>query len=100
MRKLPEQVSGNHQSQRRDRNRIMPLGSNAANRVAGTSAIVWGLIIQDFRHGLRGKNGSARLPGTHKLRCTTWHDDETRASPALHNDPAPVPASVLRNRAL
>src|SRR5690348_7712329 len=100
MRKLPEQVSGKHQSQRRDRNRIMPLGSNPATCVAGTWAIVWGLIIQDFRHGLRGKNGSARLPGTHKLRCTEWHGDENRASLALHSDQDPVPASVLRNPAL
>src|SRR3954452_19788296 len=97
MRKLPEQVLGDHCSQRCDGNRIMPLGAKAVIRVAGSSAIVWGLIIQHFRHGLRGKNGSARLPGTHKLRCTKWHGDETRASLALHNDQDPVPASTLRN---
>src|SRR3982750_1619763 len=97
MRKLPEQVAGNHCSQRCDRNRVMPLGANAATHVGGTSAVVWGLVIQHFRRGLRGKNGSARLSGTHKLRCTKWRGDETRASTALHNGPIPLPASALRN---
>ena len=51
-----------------------------------------GLIIQHCRRGLRGKNGSARSPGTHKPRCTRWRDGESRASRVLRSGPIPTPA--------
>src|ERR1019366_2401173 len=98
MRKLVEQEAGNRNSDGSDGVRILPLGTNATPS-AGSPAAAWGLIVQDFRHGLRGKNGSARRSGTHKLRCKEWHDDETRANPGLHSDPSPTLALAPRSRA-
>jgi len=66
-----EQVSGQHHSQGGDGARIMPLGANAANHAAGSLAVPRGLVVQDYRLGLRGKNDSARPPGIHKPRCIT-----------------------------
>jgi hypothetical protein len=60
-----EQVAGNRNSDRSDGVRIMPLGTNATPE-GGSLAASAGLIIQDSRPGLRGKNGSAQLPGTHR----------------------------------
>jgi len=98
MNELMKQIPGNRDADGSNGVRIMPLGTDATLS-AGSPAAVWGLIIQDFRSGLRGKNGSARQSGTHKLRCKAWHDDETRANPGLHSDPGPVPASVPHSHA-
>ncbi len=85
---VPEQVACNRDADRGDGVRIMAFGANAIP-AAGSPAAAGGLIIQDFRRGLRGKNGSARLPGTHKLQCRVWRDDENRASLGLHSGPSP-----------
>src|SRR5580704_8865726 len=58
----------------------MPLGADSATRAGGSSEPTGGQRIQDDRRGQRGKNGSARPPGTHKLRCTTWRDGGIPAS--------------------
>src|SRR5579859_3159309 len=58
----------------------MSLGAYAATRVAGSPPPAWGQRVQDDRRGQRGKNGSARPPGTHKLLCRVWRDGGTRAS--------------------
>src|SRR5580693_621982 len=71
----------------------MPLGACAATRVDGSPALARGQRIQDDRSGQRGKNGSARLPGTHKLQYMALRGGGTRASRALQS--APAPASVL-----
>jgi len=47
----------------------MPLGTNAANRAAGSLAAVRALVIQERRRGLRGKNDSVRPPGIHRPQC-------------------------------
>ena len=60
MRQLPEQLAGEGNSQRGDRARIMSFGADAANLAGGSPAAAPGLIVQDGRRGLRGKNGSAR----------------------------------------
>src|ERR1700737_507199 len=98
MRKLVDQVAGNRNADRSDGVRIMPLGTNASPE-GGSPATSSGLVIQDFRPGLRGKNGSARRSGTHRLRWRVWRDGETRASLDLHNDPSPVLASVPSSHA-
>jgi len=82
MRKLVEQVAGNRNSDRSDGVRIMPLGTNATPE-GGSPAATAGLVIQDFRPGLRGKNGSARRSGTHRLRCRVWRDGETPPASAF-----------------
>src|SRR5205809_549897 len=66
--------------------------------VGGISALARGQRIQDDRRGQRGKNGSARPPGTHKLRCTVWRDDGTRASCDPQSVPTPTLVSTPRNR--
>jgi hypothetical protein len=68
LRKLPDQKLGEHYPQGGNRIRIMPLGANAATRAGGSPVPVRGQRIQDDRRGQRGKNGSARRPGTHKLQ--------------------------------
>ena len=83
--------------QRRDRVRIMPLGAYAAIRGGGSPVLARGQRIQDYRRGQRGKNGSARPPGTHKLRCIAWRDGGTRASCGLQSAPAPTLVSVPRS---
>ena len=85
-------AGGPAHAQRGDRVRIMPLGANAATRAGGSPAAAPGLIIQDGRRGRRGKNGSARPPGTHTLRCKAWRDGEIRANSVLHSGPIPTPA--------
>ncbi len=97
MRKLPKQLPGKNHSQCRNGIRIMPLGTNAMTHAAGSPAPAWGQRIQDGRRGQRGKNGSARLPGTHKLRCTVWRDGGIRASYGLQSVPAPTPVSTPGN---
>jgi hypothetical protein len=69
LRELPDQKLGKHYPQGGNRVRIMPLGANAATRAGGSPVPVRGQRIQDDRRGQRGKNGSARPPGTHKLQC-------------------------------
>jgi hypothetical protein len=54
-----EQVAGNRNPDRSDGVGITPLGTNATPEGGGLAAF-WGLIIQDFRPVLRGKNGSSR----------------------------------------
>ena len=92
MRQLPEQLAGGDNPQRSDGAGIMPFGTDAATRAGGSPPAVPGLIIQHGRHGLRGKNGSARRSGTHKRRYIRWRDGENRANSVLHNVPAPTPA--------
>jgi hypothetical protein len=60
VRQLPEQLAGDANPQRSDRAGIMAFGSDAANLAGGSPTAAPGLIIQDFRYVLRGKNGSAR----------------------------------------
>ena len=60
MRQLPEQLAGDGNPQRSDGVRIMPFGTDAASLAGGSPAAAPGLIIQDCRCVLRGKNGSAR----------------------------------------
>src|SRR5579883_135524 len=69
LRELPDQNLGKHCPQGGNRMRIMPLGANAATRAGGSPAPVRGQRIQDDRRGQRGKNGSARPPGT--ISCNT-----------------------------
>jgi len=40
--------------------------------------------------GRGGKNGSAQLPGAHKLRCIAWRDGGTLASCGPQSVPAPT----------
>src|SRR3954470_13050799 len=44
-----------------------------------------GRIAVICRRVLRGKNGSALPPGSHKRQCREWHDDESHASRAPQN---------------
>jgi hypothetical protein len=90
LRELPEQLPGQDDSQCCNRMGIMPLGANAAIPAGGRLVPARGQRIPDGRRGQRGKNGSARPPGTHWPRCTAWRDGETRASCDLHNAPAPT----------
>src|SRR2546426_1808937 len=90
-----EQAAGDGYSQRRDRTRIMPLGTNAASRAAGTLAATRVLVVQDGRRGLRGKKDSVRPRGSHRPQYTRWRDDGSLASRGLHSDPGRVPVSVL-----
>ena len=60
VRQLPEQLAGDGSPQCGDRVGIMPFGPDAASLAGGSPAAAPGLIIQHGRHGLRGKNGSAR----------------------------------------
>src|SRR5260370_18275619 len=75
---------------------IMPLEANPAIPEGGTGAASWGWIVPVDQDGQRGKNGSARLRGTHRPQYREWRDDENRASPFLHSDPIQVLPSVLR----
>src|SRR5450432_294076 len=68
----------------------MSLGAYAATRGAGSPAAAGGQRIQDGRRGQRGKNGSARPPGTHKLRYIVSRGGGTRASCGLQSAPAPI----------
>lgn len=68
MRELLQQLDRDQDAQGGDGVGIMPLGADAATRVGGSSAAAPGLIVQHGRRGQRGKNGSARPRGTHKLR--------------------------------
>src|ERR1700692_1735765 len=97
MRELSQQQAREDNSERRDRVRIMPLGAYAAIRGGGSSVLARGQRIQDYRRGQRGKNGSARPPGTHKLRCITWRDGGTRASCDLRSVPVPTLVSTPHN---
>src|SRR6476469_1640337 len=47
----------------------------------------------------RGESHSVRRSGIHRPRSRAWRDDESRASPALHNVQARVLASVPDSRA-
>ena len=87
---LPEQLAGDPDAEGGDRVRIMPLGAKAATPGAGSRRGFPAAVVRDDRLAQRGKNGSARPPGTHRRRCKAWRDDENRASRALRS--APIPA--------
>ncbi len=91
VRKAGGQPARQDGPERGDRVRIMPLGSNASLG-AGSPAASRRLIVRDCRHGLRGKNGSARPQGTHTPQRIEWRDGENRASLSLRNDRVRVPA--------
>src|SRR6266478_4884247 len=94
---LSKKNSGDGLTERGNRPGIMPLEANPAIPEGGTGAAFRGWIVPVDRHGQRGKNGSARLPGSHRPQYRGWRDDENRASLFLHSDPIPVLASVLRS---
>jgi hypothetical protein len=87
--KLRQQHSGNLHSQCRDGSWIMPLGADAS-RAVGSSAGFWGLVGEDARPALRGKNGSVQPPGTRRPQDTGWRDDGSRANHDLPSARAPV----------
>src|SRR5215471_5496471 len=97
LRKLPKQLSGKHNSQGGNRIWIMPFGANAVIPAGGSLAPAWGQGVQDGWRGRRGKNGSARPPGTHKPRCTAWRDGGIRASCDLQSAPTPTLVSAPHN---
>src|SRR6266496_5072623 len=97
--KLSKKSPGDGLSERGNRTGIMPFEANAAIPEGGTAAAFWGWIVPVDRSEQRGKNGSVRLPGTHKPQYRGLRDDEIRASLFLHNDPIRVLVSVLRNPA-
>jgi hypothetical protein len=99
LRQLPQQQTGQNDTQRRDGVRIMPLRAWAATRVGGSPATLRGQGIPHDRRGQRGKNGSARLPGTHKLRYIVLRGGGTRASCGLQSAPAPTLVSTPRSPA-
>jgi hypothetical protein len=43
---------------------------------------------------LRGESSPSRRSGSRRLRCTSWRDDESRATRALRSGRARLPASV------
>ncbi len=89
---MPEKVLGEGDAEVGDGVRIMPLGAHPTSRGAGSLAGSRELAVGDGRPGLRGKNGSARLPGTHKPPYREWRDGEIPASPVLRSGPVPTPA--------
>src|SRR6201997_4816844 len=97
--KLSKKDTGDGLSERGNRPGIMPFEANAAIPEGGTVAAFWGWIVPVDRHARRGKNGSVRLPGTHKPQYRGLRDDKNRASLFLHSDPVRVLVSVLRNPA-
>ena len=70
VRQLPQQQARQRDAQRGNRVWVMPLGTDPATRAGGSLPPARRQRIQDDRRGQRGKNGSARLPGTHKPQCT------------------------------
>ena len=70
VRQLPQQQARQREAQRGNRVWVMPLGTDPATRAGGSLLPARRQRIQDDRRGQRGKNGSARLPGTHKPQCT------------------------------
>ena len=97
MRQLPQQPARQNDANGCDRVWIMTPGAYAATRVAGSSAAARRPRIQADQLGQRGKNGSARPPGTHKLQYIAWRGGETRASCGLPSGPAPTLVSAPRN---
>ena len=97
VRQLPQQQTRQKDAQRGDRVRVMPLGADPATRVDGSLSSARRQRIQDDRRGRRGKNGSARPPGTHKPRCTVWRGGGTRASYGLRSVPALILVSAPRS---
>src|SRR5215467_4780868 len=97
LRKLPKQWPGKHNSQCGNRIWIMPFGANAVIPAGGSLAPARGQGVQDGRLGRRGKNGSARPPGTHKPRCTAWRDGGIRANCDLQSAPTPTLVSAPHN---
>ncbi len=68
LRKQPDQIAGNDDSDGRDRVRIMPLGTYAANRAAGSLAAV---------SAARNPRWPARAEGEKRLRSATRNPYET-----------------------
>src|SRR5947209_19588267 len=74
---------------------IMPFCPDGQIPGAGTHA-ARGVSEVGFRRH-RGKKGTSRTLGTHRRRCTSWHDDENHASSCLRNAPTPTLAFTLHN---
>src|SRR6266702_1862721 len=89
---LSKKNPGDGLSERGNRPGIMPLEANPASPEGGTGAAFRGRISPVDRHGRRGKNGSVRLPGTHRPQYRGSRDDESPANLCLHSDPTQVPA--------
>ena len=70
VRQLPQQQARQRDAQRGNRVWVMPLRTDPATRAGGSLPPALRQRIQDDRRGQRGKNGSARPPGTHKPQCT------------------------------
>src|ERR1700758_2310011 len=96
---LSKKNPGDGLSERGNRPGIMALEANPAIPEGGSGAAFWRWMVPVGRHERRGKNGSVRLPGTHKPQYRGLRDDENRASLFLHSDPVRVLVSVLRNPA-
>src|ERR1700760_1518736 len=92
--KLSKKDAGEGLSERGNRPGIMPFEANAAIPEGGTGAAFWGWIVPVDRHERRGKNGSVRLPGTHKPQYRGLRDDEDAATRCLHSDPSRVLVST------
>jgi len=80
VRQAFDELAGDGQSQGGNRGWVMPLGTSAATRLGGSSLAAPGRIIQHVRRALRGKNGSARRPATHKLRYRCLNSSESRST--------------------
>src|SRR5246127_2722304 len=98
-RELSEQNACDGLSKRSNGPGVMPLHAHRANPEGGTRAAFRGRVNPVDRRERRGKNGSARLPETHKPRCREWRDGESRASLVLHSGPVQVLALVLGSHA-
>src|SRR5689334_21670936 len=96
---LSKKNPGDGLSERGNRPGIMALEANPAIPEGGSGAAFWRWMVPVGRHERRGKNGSVRLPGTHRPQYKGSRDDESPANLCLHSDPTQVPASVVRNRA-
>ena len=83
MKQLLQQLTRDPDMEGGDRVGIMAFGPDAANLAGGSPAPAPGLIIQDGRRGRRGKNGSARQSGTHKLRYIKVRDVKAAPTPSL-----------------
>src|SRR5260370_42627449 len=67
-RELPEQNPCDSLSKCSDGARVMPLHAHRPNPEGGIWAAFRGRVSPPDRHERRGKNGSARLLGTHRPR--------------------------------
>jgi SRSO17 transposase len=89
--KLLHKESGDLNTQRCDRMRVMPLGANSASPAAGSGEVAGRRVAQDGRRGLRGKNGSFLLSRSRTPQYIAFRDGEIPASCGLRSDPTRVP---------